>query len=48
MEKFDNLKMEYAFMKVKLLIYQQRNQAKHWALHKEQVGQIIQESFESY
>ncbi len=48
MEEFDNLKMEYAFMKTKLLIYQQRNQVKHQALHKEQVGQIIQESFESY
>jgi hypothetical protein len=25
MEEFNNLKMQYAFMKIELLIYQQRN-----------------------
>jgi len=44
MEEFDNLKMEHAFMKVALLIYQKRSkrsQAKQWELYKEQVGEII-------
>jgi hypothetical protein len=51
MEEFDNLKMEHAFMKVELLIYQKRNkrsQAKQWELYKEQIGEIIWEAFESY
>jgi hypothetical protein len=29
MEEFDNLKIKYAFMKVKLLIYQQKSQVEH-------------------
>jgi len=41
MGEFDNFKMEYAFMKVEL-------QVKQWELHKEQVGEIIWEAFESY
>ncbi len=47
MEEFDNLKMEHAFMKVALLIYQKRSkrsQAKQWELYKEQVGEIIWEA----
>jgi hypothetical protein len=51
MEEFDNLKMEYAFMKVELLIYQKRsknNQAKQWGLYKEQINEIVLEAFESY
>ncbi len=51
MGEFENLKMEYAFMKVGLLIYQKRSkrsQAKQWELYKEQIGEIIQKVFESY
>jgi hypothetical protein len=51
MEEFRNLKLEYAFMKAKLLIYQKRSkksQAEQWELYKEQVGEIIREVFESY
>jgi hypothetical protein len=51
MEEFDNLKMEHAFMKAKLLIYQKRSkrsQAEQWELYKEKIGEIIQEAFESY
>jgi hypothetical protein len=48
MEEFDNLKMEHAFMKAKLLIYHKRSQAKQWELYKEKIGEIIQEAFESY
>jgi hypothetical protein len=51
MEEFDNLKMEHAFMKVELLIYQKRrkrNQVEQWDLYKEQVREIIWEAFESY
>jgi hypothetical protein len=51
MEEFDNLKMEYAIMKAKLWIYQQRSkrsQVEQWKLHKEQVSEIIQETFEFY
>lgn len=51
MEELNNLKMEYAIMKAKLWIYQQRSkrsQVEQWKLHKEQVGEIIQEAFESY
>jgi hypothetical protein len=43
--------MEYAIMKAKLRIYQQRskrNQVEQWKLHKEQVSEIIQEAFEFY
>jgi hypothetical protein len=45
------LKMEHDFMKVELLIYQKRskrNEAEQWELYKEQIGEIIQEAFESY
>jgi L-2-hydroxyglutarate oxidase LhgO len=51
MEEFDNLKMEYDFMKIELLIYQKRSkksQAKQWGLYKEQINEIILEAFESY
>ncbi len=51
MEDFNNLKMEHDFMKVELLIYQKRskrNEAEQWELYKEQIGEIIQEAFESY
>jgi hypothetical protein len=51
MEKFDNLKMEYVFTKVELLIYQKRsnrNQVEQWELYKKQVDEIIQEAFKSY
>jgi hypothetical protein len=44
MEEFNNFKMEYAFMKVKLLIYQKRSkrsQVEQWELYKEQVDEII-------
>jgi transposase len=41
MEEFDNFKMGYAFMKVKL-------QLEQWELHKEQVREIMWEAFESY
>ncbi len=43
--------MEYAIMKAKLLIYQQRSkrsQGKQWKLHKEKFGEIIQEMLKSY
>jgi hypothetical protein len=42
MEEFNILKMEYAFMKVNLLIYQKkskRTQAKQWELYKGQIGE---------
>ncbi len=51
MEEFHNLKMEYVFMNVELLIYQKRSkksQAEQWELYKEQVSEIIWEAFESY
>lgn len=51
MEEFDNLKMEYAFMKVTLLIYWYKsikNQAEQWALHKKQVSEIIWKAFGTY
>lgn len=51
MGEFENLKMEYAFMKVRLWIYQKRSkrsQAKQWELYKQQIGEIIQKVFESY
>ncbi len=51
MEEFNNFKMEYAFMKAKLLIYQKRSkrsQVEQWELYKEQVDEIIWEAFESY
>jgi hypothetical protein len=38
MEESNNLKMEYAFMKADLLIYQKKNkrsQAKQWEFYKE-------------
>jgi hypothetical protein len=44
MEEFNNLKMEYAFVKADLLIYQKkskRSQAKQWEFYKEQVGEIF-------
>jgi hypothetical protein len=44
MEEFDNLKMEYAFMNGKFLIYQKkskRSQAEQWESYKEQVSEII-------
>jgi hypothetical protein len=41
MEEFDNFKMEYAFMKGEL-------QVEQWEFHKDQVGKIIWEAFESY
>jgi hypothetical protein len=44
MEEFNNLKMEYAFMKVEFLIYRKRSkksQVEQWELYKEQVGEII-------
>ncbi len=44
MEEFDNLKMEYAFMNVELLIYQKkskRSQVKAWEFYNEQVDEII-------
>ncbi len=50
-EEFNNLKMEHAFMKAELLIYQKRNkrsQAKQWELYKEQINEIIWEAFESH
>ncbi len=50
-EEFDNLKMEYAFMNGKFLIYQKkskRSQAEQWESYKEQVGEIIWEALESY
>jgi hypothetical protein len=37
MEEFNNLKMEYAFMKADLLIYQKKNkrsQAKQWEFYR--------------
>ncbi len=40
MEEFDNLKMEHAFMKVKLLIYNKknkRNPTEQWESYKKQV-----------
>ncbi len=51
MEEFDNLKMEYAFMKVELLMYQKRskkNEVKQLELYKEQIDEIIWEEFKSY
>lgn len=51
MEDFNNLKMEYDFMKVELLIYQKRSkrsQVEQWELYEEKIGEIIQEAFESY
>jgi hypothetical protein len=51
MEEFNNLKMEHAFMKVELLIYQKRrkrSQAEQWELYKEQIDEIIWEAFKSY
>jgi hypothetical protein len=50
-EEFNNLKMEHAFMKAELLIYQKRNkrsQAEQWELYKEQINEIIWETFESH
>ncbi len=50
-EEFNNWKMKYAFIKIKLLIYQQRSnksQIEQWALHKDKVVQIILESFKTY
>jgi hypothetical protein len=44
MEEFENLKMEHAFMKAELLIYQKRSkrsQVEQWELSKEQIGEII-------
>jgi hypothetical protein len=44
MEEFNNLKMEYAFMKADLLIYQEkskRSQAKQWEFYREQVDEIF-------
>jgi hypothetical protein len=43
-EKFDTFKMEHAFMKIYLLIYQQRSEkakAKQWVLYKDQIANII-------
>jgi hypothetical protein len=48
MEEFNNLKMEHAFMKTELLIYQKRSQVEQWELYKEQIDEIIWEAFESY
>jgi hypothetical protein len=51
MEEFDNLKMEHAFMKAKLLTYQKgsnRSQVEKWELYKEKISEIIQEAFKSY
>jgi hypothetical protein len=51
MGEFDNSKVEHAFMKAKLLIYQKRSkrsQAEQWELYKEKISEIIQEAFESY
>jgi hypothetical protein len=51
MEEFNNLKMEHAFMKAELLIYQKgnkRSQVEQWELYKEQINEIIWEAFESH
>jgi hypothetical protein len=51
MEEFDNLKTKHAFMKAKLPIYQKgnnRNQVEQWEQCREQIGEIIQDAFESY
>jgi hypothetical protein len=44
MEEFNNLKMEYAFMKANILIYlkkSKRIQTKQWQLYKGQIGEIF-------
>ncbi len=44
MEELDKLKMEFAFMTAKILIYQKRSkrsQAKQWKFYKKQIGEII-------
>ncbi len=43
MEEFDNLKMEHAFMKTELLIYNKRSkrsQVEEWDLYKEKIHWI--------